>query len=229
MRGLHLGRVVSLLQRPLRTSSPAGEAPTPIVPTPVILGGRPVTQVDETTCGAAVLLMLEASGDPHLVAELDEHPEQISARQHGIHARIRRRAVGPFTWPKRFGSPPWTLAREATFPGVRYSAFAVDDRRPSGRAILHAVWNANAAGLPVPLYTGGNLGQGIERALPRHVVLAVPPASAAREQKLRIYEPSEGMLYDVPLDELMNRSEPHPALGRWTHVVWAILPRPAAP
>ena len=129
-------------------------------------------------------------------------------------------------WPQRFGSPPWTLAREARFPGVTYRAHALDDRTEHGRDLLHSVLHANQSGIPVPLYTGGNIGQGIARALPRHVVLAVPHTPETRSSSLRIYEPSSGMLYDVSVDDLLNRTTKHQALGNWTHVVWAILPYP---
>lgn len=228
LKGLHLGRIISALQRPVASRDAEGVAPPHTDPVPVILGGTIVTQVDHTTCGAAVLLMLQATGDPELARELDEHPEKIGEYQLAIHHRIRRRAIGLLSWPQRYGSPPWTLAREARFPGVEYTARAVDDRTDNGRAILNAVWHANAAGIPVPLYTGGSLGQGLDRAIPRHVVLAVPPAGRSRERMLRIYEPSAGMLYDIPLDDLLGRTSPHRALGSWTHIVWAVMPRPTS-
>lgn len=226
LKGLHLGRIISALQRPVTSRDAEGVAPLHTDPVPVILGGTIVTQVDHTTCGAAVLLMLQATGDHELARELDEHPEKIGEYQLAIHRGIRRRAIGPLSWPQPYGSPPWTLAREARFPGVEYIARAVDDRTNNGTAILNAVWHANAAGVPVPLYTGGNIGQGLDRAIPRHVVLAVPPAGHSRERMLRIYEPSSGMLYDVPLEDLHGRTSPHRALGNWTHIVWAVLPRP---
>lgn len=228
MRGLHLGRIVSALQRPMVSRDVPGLAPTSSTAVPVVLGNTLVAQVDGTTCGAAVLLMLQATGDPELARELDEHPERIGEHQLAIHDRIRRHAVGPLTWPRQYGSPPWTLAREARFPGVEYRARAVDDRTADGRAVLHAVWHANASGIPVPLYTGGNIGQSVDRAVPRHVVLAVPPAEPIAGRGLRIYEPSAGMLYDVSIDDLLNRATGHRALGNWTHVVWAIMPRPVA-
>ncbi|WP_182354119.1 hypothetical protein [Flaviflexus huanghaiensis] len=228
MSFLHLGRIVAAFQRPVRSRNLAWAEPFLIGPVPVTLGGRAVTQVDGTTCGATVLLMLRASGDPQLAAELDEHPHSIAAKQLAIFDHIRSHAVGPLRWPRRFGSPPWTLAREAVFPGVTYRSVAVNDRSRDGREILSAVWNANRAGIPVPLYTGGNVGQGIARAVPRHVVLAVPPSVPSHERKLRIYEPSTGTLVDIALDDLVNRTAPHPALGGWTHVVWAVLPTPTA-
>jgi len=224
MRGLHLGRIVAACQRPITSPDVPGAAPSPSRSVPVTLGGTLVTQVDGTTCGAAVLLMLRASGDPALARMLDEHPERIGAMQRDLHASVCRRAIGPFPWPRRFGSPPWALAREARFPNVRYSARAVDDRTANGKALLNAVWHANAAGIPVPLYTGGNVGEGYDRAVPRHVVLAVPPAEPSAG--LLIYEPGSGHLYEVAIDDLVNRTSAHRALGGWTHVVWAIMPSP---
>ncbi|WP_187117590.1 hypothetical protein [Flaviflexus massiliensis] len=213
------------LQRPIRTRVGTSTPPT-YPPVPVVLGQTLVTQADATKCGAAVLLMLEASGDPTLARELENNPELITTYQQTIHDRVSRRAVGPVDWPQSFGSPPWTLAREARFPGVTYRAHALDDRTEHGRDLLHAVLHANQSGIPVPLYTGGNIGQGLARALPRHVVLAVPHTLETRSSSLRIYEPSAGMLYDVSIDELLKRTTKHRALGNWTHVVWAILPYP---
>lgn len=228
MSGLHLGRIVAAWQRPLTSRPVTGAAPTPRDPVPVTLGGTRVTQVDGTTCGAAVLLMLRASGDETLAAELDANPGMIDSYQREIHADVCRGALGPLSWPRAYGSPPWSLAREARYPGVDYEARAVDDASEHGRAILNAVWHANRHGIPVPLYTGGNLREGLSRAVPRHVVLAVPPAEPVSEASLLIYEPSSGLLHEVPLTDLFARTGPHPALGGWTHIVWAILPRPKA-
>ena len=226
MAGLHVGRIVAKLQRPIHTRMSPHPPADPIDPVPVVLGSTLVTQVNETTCGAAVLLMLEATGDPALARTLEEDPDRIRSYQLEIHERITKDAVGPIDWPKRFGSPPWTLAREARFPGVTYKAHALDDSTEQGRAILQSVWNANAAGIPVPLYTGGSSRLGLDTAIPRHVVLAVPPAKQTRTSNMRIYEPSSGMLYDVPFEDLLNRKTKHRALGNWTHVVWAVLPEP---
>ena len=223
--GLHLGRIVACFQRPIHTI-PGPPDHQHHGPVPVVLGQTLVTQADETKCGAAVLLMLEATGDPALAQQLEDKPELITSYQQTIHDRVSKNAVGPFDWPQRFGSPPWTLAREARFPGVEYYAHAVDDSTEAGRAILTATIHANRAGIPVPLYTGGNIGQGLDCAIPRHVVLAVPHAPCSQSGSLHIYEPSSGMLYDVSIKELLGRQAKHKALGNWSHVVWAILPTP---
>jgi hypothetical protein len=227
----------------------------------VTLGGAPARQSDPTTCGSTALLMLAATGDPvlagwlengELPADLPPHrvpPEippgrqatdaagRMAAAQQHIKGRTGAHALGPLRWPAALGTPPWTAAREARFPGVRYRGFPVDDASPAGAALIAEVQAATLAGIPVPLYTGGDLGGGLAAAVPRHVVLAVPPPHAARHRGhddagnrvLHVYDPSGGRVHQVPLTELLGRTVPHPALGGWTHVCWVLLPRPARP
>lgn len=68
----------------------------------------------------------------------------------------------------------------------------------------------------------------MKRAVPRHVVLAIPgePYGEAMPQ-MRIFDPATGNIHAVPLLAMANRSRPLAAFGGWTHVVWAVLPRPA--
>lgn len=224
MKRFHLGRLAAPFARPIRSVGQGSGPAEAVPPLPVTLGGKRVVQVDPYTCGALCLLMTEATGDPELAAELENHPERIDAYQRSIKARAISKAIGPFSWPSRFGIPPWTLAREARFPGVTYRAVPLDDSKPSGRATINAVFNATRAGKPVPLYVGGDLSGGLSRAIPRHVVLAVPHRGSDRS--LTIFEPSSGTLSVIALDDLVGRTTPHPGLGNWTHIVWAILPTP---
>lgn len=219
---IHLSHLLTPWMRPLVPApswGPVGPVPPPC---PVTLGGRLVCQVDSTSCGAAVLLMLKATGDGELAQKLEENPEQIGPLQRELKAR----ALAQAPWPPSLGIPPWALAKAAEFPGVTYHPRPFIDRGERGRAVLNAVFTATNAGIPVPLYTGSDLRSGPAGAVPRHVVLAVPPPEPRNEALLSIYEPSRGMLHTVGLTDLMNRSEPMDALGGWTHVVWAILPRP---
>lgn len=212
-----------------------------------------VRQVDGVTCGSACLLMLAATGDPDLrrwletgepsgtplrevpagAAALASVGERIAAAQRHIHRRTSARALGPFPWPGGLGTPPWTAAREARFPGVRYVTRAVDDRDGNGRDMTALIANALAAGAPVLLYTGGTLDQGLGKTAPRHVVLAVPhPATrvtADGHEIISLYDPGSGIVHEVALPELRDRRGPHPALGGWSHVQWLVLPVPAAP
>ncbi|MEE6273695.1 hypothetical protein V2J56_10090 [Georgenia sp. MJ206] len=245
---------LAAVSRPVRADLPATPAPAtaPAAPSPVgipvHLGGAPARQVDETTCGSAVLVMLAATGDPVLATWLETGalpdsaglpPEvplerdgldaagRFAAAQERVKAATGRRALGPLPWPAAYGTPPWTAAREARFPGVRYRVRPLDDGSRGGASVLAAVRSATLRGIPVPLYTGGDLRSGLATAVPRHVVLAVPLPAGARDAAadvLHLYEPGRGTVYRVRTEDLLDRTEPHPALGGWAHVVAALLP-----
>lgn len=217
---------------------------------PLRWNGEPVVQ-GPTSCGAMSLLLLSAAGDPGFAAwltagvrvgavpppelvrasrtdlEAATVGERIAVAERLLFARARARAIGPLTWPAAIGTPPWTAAREARFRGVRFTHTAVHDVEIGRtRAVLETVAAATARGIPVPLYTGGDVAKGWSTALPRHVVLALP-AARPKPGELRIYEPSSGRVHAVSIDRLLARRRPLAALGHWTHVTWAILPRTA--
>ncbi|HMO10560.1 MAG TPA: hypothetical protein PKB06_03445, partial [Actinotalea sp.] len=132
--------------------------------------------------------------------------------------RTNARAVGPFPWPSSLGTPPWGAARAARYPGVRYRAVMLDDSDAAhlgGVLAEMARWVGD--GVPVPLYAGGDSTGGWQAAMPRHVVLAV----AAHERGLEVFEPSVGRLLPLAFDG----TGPRPALGGWSHLAWAVLPR----
>lgn len=282
---------------------------------PVRWGSAAARQVDGTTCGAAVLGMLAAAGDPRLAAwlvtgrtpvvgavppelrllaaddlvtahapidpdelddrddpdDLDEvaaeeepgaghartgpahhravghHPDaptwfrtpdgrtvhadatpeaaaaaRWGALQHALHRASTRRAVlGVLPWPQALGTPPWGAERCARFPGVRYRAVPVDDRRPAEvQDLLARLDDALDRGVPVPLYSGGDLGDGIAAATPRHVVLA----AARTADGYLVYEPGEGRLLPLRRAHVERPLGPAAALGGWTHLCWALLP-----
>ncbi len=219
---------------------------------PVRAMARAGRQSDGTTCGSAVLTMLAAQGDPTLALwlatgvvvraapppELAGAPEaalvalagasreaRFAAVQRVLRRRTSTRAVLGIDWPPRFGTPPWTAARAARFLGVAYGHEVLDDTdRPHLDAALDRVERAVAAGVPVPLYTGGDSARGWDTALPRHVVLAVPADGAARLGTLHVWEPGAGAVVVVRRDEL-TAGRPHAALGRWSHLAWVVPPR----
>ncbi|HLV04317.1 MAG TPA: hypothetical protein VKY79_07065 [Actinomycetaceae bacterium] len=214
---------------------------------PVLLGGARARQTDGTTCGSAVLVMLAATGDPALAQWLEtgslpagEHPPEVpqepvtggaaarfAAAQRTVQAATSRRGLGPLPWPRALGTPPWTAARVARFPGVRYRVRPFDDASAQAPTLLGLVEAAIRRGQPVPLYVGGDVRGGLSHAVPRHVVLAVPPPrGAGLPGTLQLYEPAAGSVFAVRTADLLARTEPHPALGGWTHVVATLLPVP---
>jgi hypothetical protein len=102
--------------------------------------------------------------------------------------------------------------------------------------VFSAIAAAARAGVPVPLFTGGDLGRGTAAAVPRHVVLltAVGPGGAG-EEIASVYEPSSGTVHAIALGDLQapdgggsldpaTRAARIAALGGWPHVTWAVLP-----
>lgn len=195
----------------------------------------PARQVDERTCGAAVLALLALAGDPRRALELSRRPpgaaEIFAGSQRRWHARATRGPGGLPAWPVALGTPPWGAARVARYGPVRYTHRVVGGR--SGASVLAAAVEAAAAGVPVPLYTGGDLARGVSTAVPRHVVLL----TAVRDGVATVYEPSSGRLHGLPVAGLVaaggvgraTRTDrvTEAALGGWPHVVWALLPRDA--
>ncbi|HLS24460.1 MAG TPA: hypothetical protein VK063_01140 [Beutenbergiaceae bacterium] len=152
---------------------------------------------------------------------LQDPAQRLASAQSVLHRRLTRRGLGPFPWPRSLGTPPWTLAHGLRLPQVRYAHRPVDDRdRHLMDRTVQMLLAATAAGIPVPLYTGGNTRRGWATAVPRHVVLALP----APGPDLRIFEPSTARVYRVEPRELRARTGPHPAFGNWDHLAWVLIP-----
>lgn len=236
-------------------------------PEPLVLGSARAVQVDETTCGSAVLAVLAAAGDPvvglwlvagtdvsrgastHVVSEgqvgatareLETSSGRFAALQRLLKARTTHGAIGPLPWPGALGTPPWTAARDARYADVRYT-HRILGRGGAGDPVLASALRSAAAGVPVPLYTGGDVGTGWSTALPRHVVL-LAGVSAPQDQGTdgapfggrwcSVYEPSSGALHRLRVEDLLagTAADGEPgkgvlrALGGWPHVAWAVLP-----
>lgn len=210
-------------------------------------GEEPARQHDGTTCGSAVLAMVAAAGDRRLAlwletgervggragppelagvgpAELDRldgSGARFVALQHRLKAASCHRAAAGMPWPSAWGTPPWGAARVARFGAWRFRHVVVGGRHQA--RVLDAVASWAQAGIPVPLYTGGDLGRGLATAVPRHVVLVTDVVGPV----WHVYEPSRGIVHEVTRDQL-TAGAPLAALGGWNHVTWALLPRPGA-
>ncbi|MFP3712979.1 hypothetical protein [Puerhibacterium sp. TATVAM-FAB25] len=206
----------------------------------------PARQVDETTCGSAVLALLAMAGDPALALRV---ARGAPARAFGALQLRAHRATsrgGAVPWPQALGTPPWAAARVARCGAVRYTHAVVDVADVPCAApdpVLDAALAAARAGVPVPLFTGGDLRGGWRAAVPRHVVLLVAVDAAPgpdggahgadEAATARLYEPSSATVHTVPLAALRRPGDAAPheraaltaALGGWPHVAWALLPR----
>ncbi|WP_402464316.1 hypothetical protein [Isoptericola aurantiacus] len=221
-------RSASWVRDPLDRSGPAsGEVRTLRLP-----GGTPARQTSQVTCGAAVLTVLRYAGDPASALRLATAPDPaaaFAADQEAVHRASTRGPRGLPGWPTRFGTPPWGAAREARYGPVAYTHRVVGaPGSGAARRVLDAALAAAAAGVPVPLYSGGDLGRGVPTAVPRHVVLLTAVTGTGGEAAARLYEPSSGTLHALSAallrDGVVTAARTR-ALGGWPHLVWAILPR----
>ncbi|WP_084125746.1 hypothetical protein [Demequina sp. NBRC 110054] len=216
---------------------------------PVALGVVTARQVDQTTCGAAVLGMLHVASDPFVAIWVvtgryfaGYTPEAVAAAlihgggergdvdgrwralQRGQHTVATDRAVGPFPWPRSLGTPPWSVARLVRPFGIRYRSAMLDDRSPEAADALTAHASAALAdGLPVVLYSAGDSDLGLETVVPRHVVLLV----AAMDDAFLAYEPGRGSLVRLSEEAFSGPGPRRPGLGNWSRVAWLVLPSPA--
>ncbi len=180
--------------------------PVTAVPGPPLLSGGlgeqrrhgvRLDQVDQTTCGSAVLVALAAWADPDELARLDGATAigaagaragaaagfgaRYDARQQEVHAQTNR------LWPRAFGTTPWAMAgwlrRHAPAAGG-YRVRLVDDCAAADVAeLLAAVEHALAADRPVPLLVGS--------FVPRHYVLVLGRLEGP-DGGWRVYETTSG-------------------------------------
>lgn len=213
-------------------------------------GTQVAVQTDTTTCGSAVVIMLNAAGDPSLALWLATgrllpghvppevralrriRPGSIPVTPQGRFSALQLvakhvtglRALGPLRWPPSLGTPPWGAARAVRYDGVPFRAEMIDDGDRDATALqLARAAGALTAGIPVPLYTGGDLGGGLTHALPRHVVLLT---GFSAPDRFSVYEPGHGLAKTISREELLAPRGPHPALGGWSHAAWIVLPHP---
>ena len=216
---------------------------------PVSRLARRARQTDQTTCGSACLVLLAAAGDPGLAGWLaagtvQRHgaPRELSAAdpsrledlgaasaavrfgilQRVVKSRSNARSVLGLPWPAASGTPPWGAAREARHLGTSFEHRVVDDTDATHlRAVLSRLRRALDCGTPVPLYVGGDTSRGWSTALPRHVVLAV----RTTPDGYTVWEPSAGALLELSTEEVLRGGVPLAALGGWSHLMGAVLPR----
>lgn len=216
------------------------------LPGPVTWGKVRATQMDGKTCGAAVLAMVLLISDPlvalwlmtgrtlagHVPQDLARLRRGLDARtvqarwhalQRGLHREVTSRAYLIAPWPRFLGTPPWRIGATARCAGVRWRGTVVDDTDPGEMSAMAT--HASAAlndGIPVIMYTGGDLSRGPLKAFPRHVVVM----TARRRDGFVVYEPGSGARHVLRETDLVRDSTPHPALGKWSRINGMVLPSP---
>ena len=170
-----------------------------------------VEQVDPTTCGAAVLVVLRAALDRQYrgaVAGPRLEPDRLGAAQLLVHREATR------WWPRALGISPWGMKRWLRAAGVAETRLRLVDAADGAdlAAAVAEVDAAVAAGWAVPLLVGSRV--------PRHWCLALPgPASSG----WLVYEPSSGTVRRVPVAAVTERRL-RPLLG-FDDLQAVLLPR----
>lgn len=157
------------------------------------LDGVPVAQVDGTTCGAAVLVVLRVALDGGYRAAVIGprlEPGRFGAEQLLVHRQSTR------WWPRALGTSPWGVAgwlRHTAVVSLRVRLVdAADDTDLA--AVVAEVDAALAAGWAVPLLVGS--------LVPRHWCLALPGPPTGG---WLAYEPSSGSVRRVPAAMVAER------------------------
>lgn len=217
------------------------------IPGPVMWGKVRATQMDQRTCGAAVLSMVSLMSDPllslwlmtgrilagHVPRELTRRGPDVDGAhtveerwhtlQRARYHEVIRRALIVAPWPPSLGTPPWRIGAVARCAGVRWRVTLVDDTDPGEMSAM--VTHASAAlkdGIPVMVYSGGDLKRGVSKAVPRHVVLL----TARTKDGFVVYEPGSGARHLLRDADFVRGSTPHPALGNWSRINFMVLPSP---
>lgn len=215
------------------------------VPGPVMWGRVRATQMDQRTCGAAVLAMVSLIADPFVALWLmqgrtlaDHVPKEIDrigragqpthtveerwhALQRATFREVTRRGFIVAPWPQMLGTPPWRMSAVARCAALRWRITLVDDTNPGEMQAM--VTHASAAlrdGIPVMVYSGGDVRRGISTAVPRHVVLLTSRVNGG----FMVYEPGSGARHVLRDEDLVRGSTPHAALGNWSRINMMVLP-----
>ena len=111
-------------------------------------------------------------------------------------------------WPRKFGTPPWAVARQlaATPGGRRHRARRTPgtSRAPACPAAYQRLLDAADAGRVSAIFVGSTW-------LPRHVVLVV---DATSEATLHVYDPARGRVSELRPLAFPDSQHRHRGLGR---------------
>lgn len=153
-------------------------------------------QPDARSCGAASMVMARLLRDGDPVSPALFRTEVLACHRRLTSPRAHGRWQLP--WPRALGTPPWAVRRELEAITGRVHEVRL------ARWSREEAFDRLAAG-------GGALYVG-STALPRHVLLVLPPADGLAEEGLRSYQPSRGTAVSLPRAEVVE--------GRLRHAGW---------
>jgi hypothetical protein len=164
-------------------------------------------QPDQRSCGAAAMVVARFLGDPAYRSQLEgtlESPrtlagntalrERFTRETLAMHQRITGLAdvsgQAQIPWPRKFGTPPWAVARQLSgtpaADGTR-ATYSWHVARTSLSGAYQRLLDAAATSRVSAIFVGNTW-------LPRHVVLVV---DATPSSTLRVYDPARGRLHEL--------------------------------
>lgn len=173
-------------------------------------GRTPLVQPDGRSCGAAVAVVARALAttptDQPLVSDVRAFATDVLTTHRDLTSTRDPRGGRQLPWPGALGTPPWALAHHLEVSsGLRHDVLWARTTRV--RAFARAT-RALAAGHPVGLYLGN-------ARLPRHVVLALPPAyGPSSPTRWAVYEPAYGVTRTIGAAEFTS--------GRIADCAWPV-------
>ncbi len=203
------------------------------------VGDRAPVQHTATTCGAASLTVARLLADPGFARWMDSGvsvgsagraflpelatPDQRFAAAEELTIRRTNRLVGPgrgvqLPWPRALGTPPWGARRElehgGSLPGTSYDVVWCRGAA-ARRHVAERLRRQLSPGRPAALYLG-------DRWLPRHVILAVSPGTAAPGGPVGLYDPAGGVVTAFDVERFVTGRL---GIAGWDVAWCAVLPR----
>lgn len=187
---------------------------------------HPLVQPDNTSCGAASLVVAHAIVDDayaELVVDgthpgtgfatsgstaVDRFQQETLAMHRRVTSLVAVSGRLQLPWPSAFGTPPWAVANQLSARGASYGTHVVRTRPDSAYPLALPALERQ---VPVAFYVG-------DMWLPRHVVLGI---GTAPHDSLRIYDPALGGVRVVTRQAFATTTLP---FGRWSHAWFVVTP-----
>ena len=182
-------------------------------------------QPDQRSCGAASMVvarflvdadyrrLLEGSSleSPRTLAGDAALRERFKTETLAMHQRITGLAdvsgKPQIPWPRKFGTPPWAVARQLSGTPAADGTLARYDwhvARTDLPAAYQRLLDTGNSGRVSAIFVGSTW-------MPRHVVLAV---DATAHGTLHVYDPARGELSELRTSRVPPRRDRHRGLGR---------------
>lgn len=145
--------------------------------------GPTLRQPDQTSCGAACVVVARMLASPGAAPTADSFSREVLETHRQLIRPVDSVGRAQIPWPHALGTPPWAVAN--ALREIERTRYVSKVARWS-RSAAYTIAVTAVAEHPVALYIGSTMS-------PRHVVLAV----SAGSDGLSVYDPASGRLVTV--------------------------------